>query len=233
MGELGLAAVVGLLLVKEAGLPVPVPGDLLVLGAGVAAASGGLEPAPTLLVIVAATIAGGLVQFTLLRGRLRARVLGVLRRIGLTDDRVERVAGPVRERGAVGVAVSRMTPGLRIVAIPAAALAAIAPAPFAAGLAVGNGVFVGGHFVLGLALGPAASAVAGSIGLALIALVAGLAVVGLVGWLVIRRRRPGRDRDGYGLEALARAAGDWADAACPACLTLGAVESVLHRPQEA
>ncbi len=34
-----LAAV---LAVKEAGLPIPVPGDLLVIGAGVAAARGGL-----------------------------------------------------------------------------------------------------------------------------------------------------------------------------------------------
>jgi hypothetical protein len=35
---LAVASLIALLFVKEAGLPIPVPGDLLVLGAGVAAA---------------------------------------------------------------------------------------------------------------------------------------------------------------------------------------------------
>ena len=155
MESLGLAAVVGLLLVKEAGLPLPVPGDLLVLGAGVAAATGSVEPISALVLIVAATVAGGLIQFSLLRGSLRVRLLAVLRRVGLSEARVERLAGPLRARGAAGVAIARMTPGVRIVAIPAAALAAVAPRSFAAGLATGNAVFVTGHYAPG---GPARTA---------------------------------------------------------------------------
>ena len=38
MDALGLGGIAGLLFVKEAGVPVPVPGDLVVLTAGVAAA---------------------------------------------------------------------------------------------------------------------------------------------------------------------------------------------------
>ena len=39
MDALALAGLVALLFIKEAGVPVPVPGDLLVIGAGVAAAA--------------------------------------------------------------------------------------------------------------------------------------------------------------------------------------------------
>ena len=35
IASVGLVAIVGLILVKEAGLPVPVPGDLIVIGTGV------------------------------------------------------------------------------------------------------------------------------------------------------------------------------------------------------
>jgi membrane protein DedA with SNARE-associated domain len=224
VGDLGLAAVVALLLVKEAGVPIPVPGDLLVIGMGVAAASGAVEPVSALLLIVGATIVGGLVQFRALRGGLRQRLLGVLRRVGVSEDRVERLAGPLRARGALGVAAARMTPGVRIIAIPAAALAAVAPGSFAAGLAAGNAVFVSGHYALGALLGAPAIALAGSIGPAILVLVGGLALIGVAGWLVIaRRRRAGRQRgiklaaDGGG------AAGDWSDAACPACLALAAI----------
>lgn len=231
MGELGLAAVVGLLLVKEAGLPVPVPGDLLVLGAGVAAATGAVEPVSALILIVAATIGGGLVQFGILRGRLRTRLLAVLRRVGLSDARLEGLAGPLRARGATGVALARMTPGLRIVAIPAAALAAVAPGTFAAGLATGNAVFVGGHYALGAVLGPSAITLVGSAGPAIVAIVAGLGLIGLAGWLVIRRHATAASRParGFDLSGLARAAGDWADAACPACLALGTGQALLDR----
>lgn len=37
----GLLAIAGLILVKEAGVPIPLPGDLVVIGAGVAANRGG------------------------------------------------------------------------------------------------------------------------------------------------------------------------------------------------
>jgi membrane protein DedA with SNARE-associated domain len=225
VGDLGLAAIVGLLLVKEAGLPIPIPGDLLVLGAGIGAASGTLEPASTLALIVAATVVGGTVQFAGLRGGLRRRLLGLLARVGIPETRIEPLASRFRRRGAAGVAVARMTPGVRIVAIPAAAIAAVAPGGFVAGLAIGNAIFIGGHFALGALVGAPAVAIAGSVGPAVVAVVGGLAAVGAVGWFVIGRRRRllgrGYRRD-LEFEAVERSA-DWTDAACPACLALGAL----------
>ena len=111
-----------------------------------------------------------------------------------------------------------MTPGVRVVTIAAAALAALEFARFALGLAVGNAIFVGGHFVLGLAVGkPALAIVSSSGGLVLVAL--GLLALGAAGWWAIRRRRTTAGSS-LGGGALA-----WADASCPACLCLAVIGS--------
>lgn len=202
-----LIALAGLILVKEVGIPVPVPGDLVVLGAGVAASRGDLDPAVGLAALVLASILGGTAQFLLLRTVARPAILRGLTRLGAAD-RVERQTDRLRGSGARGVALSRMTPGVRIVAIAASALAGLPAVAFLAGLVVGNGVFIAAHFGLGLVLGePLLRVVGGALGPLTIAGL-GLAAIGFIGWFVIRRRRP------------ATSFASWADACCPACLTL-------------
>ena len=89
-----LAFLAAVLAIKEAGLPIPVPGDVLVIGAGVAASRGGLPPAAIVVVLIAATVIGGIVQFVLVRGRARTAILGLLARFGLRAATVERSARP-------------------------------------------------------------------------------------------------------------------------------------------
>lgn len=216
-----LAAV---LVLKEAGLPIPVPGDVLVIGAGVAASRGGLPAVAIVVVLIAATVVGGIVQFVLVRGRARSAILGLLARFGLRPTTFERGAARLRSGGAAKVAVARMTPGVRIVAIASSAIAGVATATFLTGLIVGNGIFLTGHFVLGLVVGePAVRLIAGA-GFGLIAAGVGLAVLGAGGWWLIARRRArlraaaGGDSAAEGLAPL-----DWTDACCPACLVLAVV----------
>lgn len=211
-----LAFLAAVLTVKEAGLPIPVPGDLLVIGAGAAAAHGG-TPAPLIaLSLIAATVLGGLIQFALIRGRARRAVLRLLARVGLGPAAIERGAGRFRTGGATGVAVARMTPGVRIVAIASSAIADVPARSFVVGLVIGNGVFLTGHFLLGLVVGEPAIKLVASAGTGLIAAGIALAAVGAIGWWLLARRRA---RAGTGpLAAL-----DWADACCPACLTLALI----------
>jgi membrane protein DedA with SNARE-associated domain len=213
-----LAAV---LAVKEAGLPIPIPGDLLVIGAGVTATQGGL-PAPAIVVVlIGATVVGGIVQFILVRGRARSAFLRLLARVGLRQATVERGAARLRSGGAPAVAVARMTPGVRIVTIASSAIAGIATTTFLAGLVVGNGVFLTGHFVLGAVVGRPAVGLATQAGPALVALGIGLAAFGAAGWWLIARRRSRQHAvaDGESDDA-ALASLDWTDACCPACLVL-------------
>ena len=206
--SLGLAVVVGLLLVKEAGLPVPIPGDLLVVGLGVGAAQGRFDPIVAIVATITASIVGGSIQFLLIRGPGRRVLIGLLRRIGVPNERIERQTERLRRGGAGAVALARMTPGVRIVAIAAAGLAAMPFARFALGLSGGNTVFAGGHFVLGLAFGSAAASIAAGLVVPIVVLVV-LVGTGLVGWRLISERRQG-------------STADWTDACCPACLLLGA-----------
>lgn len=214
----GVLAIVGLILIKEAGLPIPVPGDLIVIGAGVAAGRGDLDPAVALVALVVASIVGGVIQFGLLRSVARPFLLRVLSRV-TTTDRIDSQAERLRRGGVRSVALARSTPGVRIVAIAASALADL-PAPvFVAGLAIGNAAFIAAHFALGYLLGePVLTAVGGALGPLAIAGVA-LAVLGALGWIALGRWRRRAIRSPIGV------IGEWADACCPACLTLAAVDA--------
>lgn len=215
MDALAIVGLAALLLVKEAGVPIPVPGDLVVIGAGVALAGNPPLALVVLLVILVVGYVGGSVQFVLARRVLRRPLLAALARVGVGEQRIEALAGRLRRSGARGVAVARMTPGVRIGAIVAAGLAAIPFAAFLGGLVAGNGVFVAGHFALGYVLGASATellASAGGIGLVLVVGVV-LAAVGAVGWALLRRSRRAAGESGA-------TPADWADAACPACLAI-------------
>ena len=210
MDVLAIAGLAGLLLLKEAGLPIPVPGDLLVIGAGVALAGDPPLAIAVLIVILVVGYVGGSVQFLLARRILRRPLLAALARVGVSEARVDALSARLRRSGARGVALTRMTPGVRIAAIVAAGLAAIPFGSFLAGLVAGNGVFVAGHFALGYLLGASATEVigrAGGLGL-VVPIGVILAVAGAIGWFVLRRR------------STSVGIGDWADAACPACLAL-------------
>jgi membrane-associated protein len=205
-------AIAGLILVKEAGVPIPVPGDLIVIGAGVAANRGELDPLVALIAIVLASIAGGVVQYGLLRSVARPALLRLLGRLG-SAERVERQTERLRRGGARSVAVARSTPGVRIVAIAASALAGIPAVAFVTGLSLGNALFIAAHFGLGYLIGePVVAAVGGALGPLAIG-AGGLALLGAVGWLVLARRSGRRPASVVPL-AIA-----WADACCPACLT--------------
>jgi membrane protein DedA with SNARE-associated domain len=214
IAALGLA---GLLLVKEAGVPIPIPGDLLVIGAGVATAGDPTAALVVLAMILLAGYVGGGVQFALARGALRRPLIAVLTRFGVSEARIEALADRLRRGGARAVAVARATPGVRVPAIAASGVAALPMRSFAPGLVAGNTLFVGAHFVLGFAVGlPAVAFVQSAAPALAIGAFVAFAVMGAVGWFLIRRRRrmATGERSGYAA---------WSDAACPACLAVGLI----------
>jgi membrane protein DedA with SNARE-associated domain len=212
VSTLGLAV---LLFIKEAGVPVPIPGDLLVIGAGVTSAGNPAAALAVLVVILVAGFAGGLVQFVLARGALRQTLLGLLTRLGIPREKIDSLTERLRRGGTRGVAVARATPGVRVPAIAASGVAALPMSTFAPGLVAGNTLFVSAHFLLGFAIGvPAVTFVQGAGPALAIGAFVAFAAVGAVGWLLLRGRRS--SGGGASFEA-------WADAACPACVTLALV----------
>ncbi len=128
-------------------------------------------------------------------------------RIGLTPERLARATALVTERGRSVLAVGRATPGLRTVTVVAAGSSGMSVRRAFPALFIGSSVFLQLHLVLGYLLGPLArDAIESAKGPAL-AVLAVVAVAGVVVWIVRRGRREG-----------AQAA---TEACCPACLALG------------
>ncbi len=203
----GLLAIFALMLVKEIGVPVPIPSDLLMIAAGVQVAAGAYSPVALLLTLAIAVLVGGSIQFVVARSAGRAVVYRLAGMVGIGADRMG-AAGPR------GVFVGLNIPGARAAVVPAAGLARLAFGPFTIATVAGSLAFYGWHVALGYAAGPAAAALVERSSAALIGVLAALALVGLVAWLALRRR----ERIGGG-----EAARSWTDAACPACLAITAI----------
>jgi membrane protein DedA with SNARE-associated domain len=184
-----LATLTVLLLIKEMGVPVPVPGDLLVLGAG-AATSGRPEALVWLLSILVAGYIGGAIQFLLVRGAMRGPLLALLARLGVPQARLDGLAAALKAGGPRAMALARATPGLRVGSIAAGGIADLPLSTFLPGFLIGNTVFVGGHFALGFVVGKPALGIAADLGkpVVLAAIPVAFSLAGAVAWFVIRRR---------------------------------------------
>jgi membrane protein DedA with SNARE-associated domain len=204
---LGLPALVPLMAVMEAGVPIPIPLDLVVLVVGERAAAGSVPVWLAAILLEVVALAGTAALLLLCRGPARAVVVRVGPRVGLTPERLARATALVTERGRSVLAVGRATPGLRTVTVVAAGSSGMSVRRALPALFIGSSVFLQLHLVLGFLLGPLArDAIESAKGPAL-AVLAVVAVVGVVVWIVRRGRREG-----------AQAA---TEACCPACLALG------------
>jgi membrane-associated protein len=170
---LGLFAI---LLVEEAGVPLPLPGDLFIAAMGFLAFGGRASFTPTALAVVGATVSGATVLYLVARHAGRPLLLRVARRFGYTPEREARLEIWLARRGPAAVVVGRLVPGLRIVMTVVAGTLRLGRATFVVGTAVAALIWATLYFLAGYALaagwerlGPAASARAWP-------LVAGLAI---------------------------------------------------------
>ena len=211
MDAVAILGLVALVLAKEAGVPLPIPGDLVIIGAGATLAGDLPAAAFVLVVILVAGFIGASVQFFLFSSALRRPLLAALDRLGIGEARLQGLADRFRTTGTRGVAVARMTPGVRIGVIPAAALAAIPYLVFLPGIVAGNGVFVSAHFGLGFMFGSYAKELISRASEPLVLLVV-LGALAVVGFVVLKMRSGGGKRDDT-YEC-------WADCSCPACVAI-------------
>jgi membrane protein DedA with SNARE-associated domain len=204
----GLAALV-LLIPMEAGVPIPVPADLVMFTVGERVAAGAFPLWLAVAGFEVISVVGTTALFLAFRGPAHRLISRFGPRVGLTGARIRRGAAFVEERGLPALAIGRGTPGLRTVTVLAAGASGLSARRALPALILGSSVFLQLHLVLGLLLGPLADrAFNQAKGPALIALVV-LAAAALVFW---RLRR--------GKLAASEA---WAEAACPACLGLNLV----------
>ena len=216
----GLLAILVVMVLKEVGIPVPVPSDLIMITAGVQAATGVYSLFELLIAIEAAMIVGGSIQFFLARGMGRAFIYRVGRFIGLTKERLDQAMTALQRRGALGVFLGLNIPGARAGIIPAAGLAGLAYPAFAPAMISGSSIFYGWHIALGYLVGPSATALLENLHLPTLPVIVGLAILGLIVWLFMGGRRKG------GAESTVDIVHSWTEAACPACLAITAYQKL-------
>ncbi len=213
----GLIAIFVVMLVKSAGVPIPVPSDVIMLAAAVRAADGRLSLPAAFGALWLALVVGGVVQFALAGGPGRQVLYRYGRYLGLTPGRLDRAAAKLKRGGPLGVGMAILTPGVRAAAVAACGIADVPVGVFVPGLVLGSTAFLGLHFTLGYAGGSALAALPRDISpLWLLALLA----VGFAAWLILRRRQ--RPRATVAV-VFADAFAAWHEATCPACLALGSV----------
>ena len=215
-GGLGLWACVALLIPMEAGAPIPIPDDLVMLLVGARAAAGDFPGWVAILGLEIVAVAGTCLLFFLSRGAGYRILQRFGPRVGITAARLERVEALIARRGRVMLMIGRGTPGLRTVTGAAAGASGTPARRALPPLLIGATIFTQLHLVLGALLGPLAGrAFDEAKGLATLAFLA-LVALAAVYWVVRKGRR--------------RAIEGWDEAACPVCL--GLAEVVHHSLKE-
>ncbi|MCA1647338.1 MAG: VTT domain-containing protein [Chloroflexi bacterium] len=207
----GVAAACAIMLIKAAGVPVPIPGDVILLATAARAAEGKVLLWLAFAALLGALIVGGGLQFYLARGPARRLVMKHGGRVGLTEHRLEQIAASVRRGGLFGIGLAVLTPGVRSAVVPACGLTGIAWRLFLPGLALGSAIDLGLHFAIGYAGSGILATIAQP---APLLVVLALALVGLAAWFLIARGRHA---------SATVAVNAWAQATCPVCLVLGSL----------
>jgi len=104
VGSAGMPGLFGLLLAMEAGVPVPIPGDLVMLLVGERVSAGALPLWLAVAALELIAVAGTATLFLLARGPARTLLARVGPRVGLTEARQARASALLERRGGPALA---------------------------------------------------------------------------------------------------------------------------------
>ncbi len=190
--DYGYFAIFVLMLVEEAGVPLPLPNEVALMYVGYLSSQGQLDPNLAGLSATAGATCGSAILYTLaLRGGRRL-IHRFGRFIHVTDARIDQAERWVARYGMISIPIARLTPGLRIATT---IVAGVLRVPYRVVIVSVVGVSLVWSFFwvhLGRALGDrweeAAQTFerAGRVGIGIV--VAVVAIVLLVRWLWQRRR---------------------------------------------
>jgi membrane-associated protein len=221
-----LVALFVIMLLKEIGVPVPVPADLLMISAGVQVALGQYTLLELAVALEIAVFLGCSMQFFIVRGIGRQLVYRIGRFVGLSPGRLDGATARLQRQGPLAVFVGLNLPGVRAGMIIAAGLAGMRYLVFAPAMIAGSTVFYGWHIALGYLVGPAATNLLENLNLPLVPVLIGVAILGLLGWLALHGQRKVGAPPASAASASVK---EWTEAACPACLAVTALQ--LLQPQ--
>jgi membrane-associated protein len=184
----GVLAGFVMILLEEAGVPVPVPGDFLMIALGVHARHGQAPLWQVLLVLELATLLGATALYFAAAYAGRGLVYRYGRYMHLTPERLDRAEGWLRRHGPRAVVLGRVTPGLRIATVIAAGVFGMPFRTFLPSLAIGAFAYILIYTLLGYFVGPVVLEAVERVHLPFGLLGSLVPLVVLVVWIVRARR---------------------------------------------
>ncbi len=152
----GLTAAFVLLALDDAGVLMPLPANLLIVGVGALARGGTVVWWQAVVVLEAAALVGTGVLYAAARWGGRPAALRFGRRVGMTPERLARAERWLSRHGMVAVVAGRLTPGLRIPTTVACGVLGMEPRRFVAAMAMAALAHVVLYLSLGYFVGQAA-----------------------------------------------------------------------------
>jgi len=175
-----LLVIAALLFVEELGIPSPIPGDLMMILAGVKVAQGVYPLWLVLLVQEGATLLGSAGLFAVSRRAGRPVVERYGRYVHLGPETLARAEGQIGRLGGRAIVLGRLIPGLRIVTPVAAGTLGVPSRRFFPAVALGGFLYLFALTLLGRLLGAPALALFERVLRATGALVSLLLLLGIV-----------------------------------------------------
>jgi membrane protein DedA with SNARE-associated domain len=154
LGRHGLLAAFVFLLIEEAGVPVPVPGDVLMLILGVHAREGIVPLWQAVAVTWLGTMIGSSFLYFASRMAGRTLVYRYGRFIRLTPERLDRAETWLKHHGSRAVFLGRLVPGLRILTAVACGVFEVPFRVFFPAMSLGALLYILVYTLLGYFLGP-------------------------------------------------------------------------------
>jgi membrane protein DedA with SNARE-associated domain len=149
----GLAVLCLLVFVKAAGIPIPIPGDLLMVAVGALVSYGQIAFPLALGSLTLATACGAFLLFGIVRRAGHQRVQRYGQRVGLTPARLGQAEQKVKTGGWWAITIGRALPGVRLVTTVAAGLFEVPSRTFASATSVAAILEVGVCLLLGVLIG--------------------------------------------------------------------------------
>ncbi len=155
LAQHGVLAAFAYLALEESGVPIPVPGDFLMLALGVRAREGLIVLWQVIAAMQAGTVLGSSLLYLLARHGGR----GVVERygpfLGIGPEQLDRAERQLQRHGAVAVVLGRLLPGLRVLTAIACGIFRVPYRVFLPAMSLGSLIYIVGYTLLGYFAGPA------------------------------------------------------------------------------
>jgi membrane protein DedA with SNARE-associated domain len=188
LAEHGVLASFLYLAVEEAGVPIPVPGDFLMITLGIRARTAGVVLWQVIAAMEAGTVLGSSLLYLLARRGGREVVERYGRYIGITSSQLNRAEAQLKRHGALAVVLGRLLPGLRVLTAIGCGVFRVPFRVFLPAMSLGGLIYIVGYTLLGYVAGPAVLGLVEALHLPVGLLGSGGPLLALVGGLILVRR---------------------------------------------